>query len=54
MPHRERMLLALAGAFVLASAAALTLAPYAQAATWAIPLPPGALNFWAFPVVWAA
>lgn len=54
MPHRERMLLALAGAFVLASAAALTLAPFAQAATWDIALPPGALNFWAFPVVWAA
>lgn len=50
--RRERWLLALAGAFVLAGAAALSLAPFARADSWSA-LPDAAVpGPWLIPLVW--
>jgi peptidoglycan glycosyltransferase len=52
--RREAVLLALAAAFVLAAAAALGLAPFARANTWALALGPSEFGFGVFVPVWLA
>jgi cell division protein FtsW (lipid II flippase) len=53
MVSRERTLLSLAGAFVVASALALSLAPFARAGTWDLGWAFDDFRFWIYPAAWA-
>ncbi|MGQ0600270.1 MAG: FtsW/RodA/SpoVE family cell cycle protein [Anaerolineales bacterium] len=54
MVSRERMLLTLSATFVVVSALALSLAPFARANTWNLGFEIEDFRFWTYPAVWLA